>query len=81
MFKGVSTPGKSDSSLALVQNKYNFFVLFCLVRFAFTPPLFASETEIVNKTTRVPRSSIHWTEILKQGKLVVQKPANHGDLS
>ncbi len=47
----------------------------------FHTALFASEPDIVNKTTRVPMSSIHWTEMLKQGKEEVQKQANHGDLS
>ncbi len=46
-----------------------FFICLFLVQFAFTLPfLQASEPEIVNKTTRVLRSSVHWTEILKQGK-------------
>ncbi len=52
-----------------------FFVLFGAV--CFHTALFASEPEIVDKTTRVLRSSIHWTEILKQGKQEVQKQANH----
>ncbi len=67
--------------MALVRTKYNvdFFVLFGALRFH--TALFASEPEIVNKTTRVLRSSIHWTEILKQGKQETQKQANHGDLS
>ncbi len=59
--EGVFTPGKSASSLALVQTKYsaNLFILFLgVVRFH--TALFASEPEIVNKTTRVLRSSIHW---------------------
>ncbi len=56
-----------------------FFFFFGAVRFH--TAIFASEPEIVNKTTRVPRSSIHWTEILKQGKQEVQKQANHGDLA
>ncbi len=47
----------------------------------FHTALFASEPDIVNKTTRVPMSSTHWTEMLKQGKQEVQKQANHGDLS
>ncbi len=47
------------------------FIYIGAVRFHIA--LFASEPEIVNKTTRVPRSSIHWTEILKQGKKEVQK--------
>ncbi len=52
-------PGKSASSLALVRTKYNVdFFLFGAVRFH--SALFASEPEIVNKTTRVLRSSIHW---------------------
>ncbi len=51
---------------------------FCLFgAVCFHTALFASEPEIVNKTTRVLRSSIHWTEILKQGKREVQKQANH----
>ncbi len=57
--EGVFTPGKSASSLALVQTKYsaNLFILFLgVVRFH--TALFASEPEIVNKTTRVLRSSI-----------------------
>ncbi len=48
---------------------------------SFHTALFASEPETVNKTTRVLRSSIHWKEILKQGKQEVQKKANHRDLS
>ncbi len=48
-----------------------FICLFGAVRFH--TALFASKPEIVNKTTRVPRSSIHWTEILKKGKQEVQK--------
>ncbi len=56
-----------------------FFFFFGAVRFH--TALFASEPEIVNKTTHVPRSSINWTEILKQGKQEVQKQANHGDLA
>ncbi len=44
----------------------------CLVGL-FHTALFASEPDIVNKTTRVPMSSIHWTEMLKQGKQEVQK--------
>ncbi len=48
-----------------------FWGFFGAVRFR--AAIFASEPEIVNKTTRVPRSSIHWTEILKQGKQEVQK--------
>ncbi len=55
------------------------FFLFGAVRFH--TALFASEPEIVNKTTRVLKSSVHWTEILKQGKQEVQKQANHGALS
>ncbi len=51
------------------------FLGFVAVRFHTS--LFASETETVNKTTHVLRSSIHWTEILKQGKQEVQKQANH----
>ncbi len=51
----------------------------CLVGL-FHTALFASEPDIVNKTTRVPMSSTHWTEMLKQGKQEVQKQANHGDL-
>ncbi len=47
----------------------------------FHTALFASEPEIVNKTTCEPRSSIHWTEILKQGKQEVQKQAKHEDIS
>ncbi len=43
-----------------------FFFLFGAVRFH--TAIFSSEPEIVNKTTRVLRSSINWTEILKQGK-------------
>ncbi len=49
------------------------FCLFGAVRFH--TALFASESEIANKTSRVPSSSIHWTEILKQGKQEVQKQA------
>ncbi len=45
-----------------------FFCLFFFGAVRFHTALFASEPEIVNKTTRVLRSSIHWTEILKQGK-------------
>ncbi len=56
-----------------------FFFLFGAVRFH--TALFSSEPEIVNKTTRVLRSSIHWTEILKQEKQEVRKQANHGDFS
>ncbi len=51
------------------------YCLFGAVRFH--TALFASESEIANKTSRVPSSSIHWTEILKQGKQEVQKQANH----
>ncbi len=43
-----------------------FFFLFAAVRFH--TALFSSEPEIVNRTTRALMSSIHWTEILKQGK-------------
>ncbi len=55
MSKGVFTPGKSASSLALVRTKYNvdFFSLFGVV--CFHTALFASEPETVNKTTRVLR--------------------------
>ncbi len=49
------------------------FCLFGAVRFH--TALFASESEIANKTSRVPSSSIHWTEILQQGKQEVQKQA------
>ncbi len=70
--KGVFTPGKSAGSLALVRTKYSvdFYCLFGAVRFH--TALFESEPEIVNTTTRVLRSSFHWTEILKQGKQQVQ---------
>ncbi len=51
-------------------------LIFCLTWFAFTLPFFACEPEIVNKTTGVLKSSIHWTEILKQRKQEVQKQAN-----
>ncbi len=37
LLKGVFTPGKSPSSLALVRTKYNVD-FFCLVQFAFTLP-------------------------------------------
>ncbi len=47
-------------------NRMFLFFLFGTVRFH--TARFSSEPEIVNKTTRVLRSSIHWTEILKQGK-------------
>ncbi len=51
--KGVFTPGKSDSLLALVQTKYNvdFILFFGAVRFH--TALFASEPETVNKTTHM----------------------------
>ncbi len=52
-----------------------FFGVVC-----FHTALFASEPEILNKTTRVLRSSIHWTEILKQGKEASAKTGDHGDL-
>ncbi len=71
MSKGVFTPGKSATSLALVWTKYNVD-FFSLVRFAFTLQK-ASEPEIVNKTAHVLRSSIYWTEILKQGKTASAK--------
>ncbi len=41
----------------------NTMLLFLFFFFAFTLPFL----QIVNKTTCVLRSSIHWTEILKQG--------------
>ncbi len=47
-------------------NTMLIFFLFGVVRFH--TALSASEPEIVNKTTCVLMSSIHWTEILKQGK-------------
>ncbi len=58
-----------------------FLLLFGAV--CFHTAIFASQPEIVNKTTRVPREevTIHWTEILTQGKQEVQKQANRGDLS
>ncbi len=47
-------------------NTMLIFFLFGAVHFH--SALFTSEPEIVNKTTRVLKSSIHWTEILKQIK-------------
>ncbi len=58
-------------------DKYIYFFCCLVGAVRFHTALFASEPEIVNKTTCVLRSSIHWTEILKQGKQEVQKQANH----
>ncbi len=56
----------SHQESLIVRTKYNVFCLFGAVRFH--TALFASEPDIVNKSTGVPSSSIHWTEVLKQGK-------------
>ncbi len=54
-----ATTKKAANSLALVRTNYNvIFVLFGAV--GFHTALFASEPEIVNKTTFVLRSFIHW---------------------
>ncbi len=58
----------------LFWTKYNVDFV-CLVWFAFTLTFLASGPEIVNKTTRVLRSSIHCTESLKQevqNRLIVE---------
>ncbi len=52
----------------------NTMLIFCLFGVVhFHTALSASQPEIVNKTTRVLRLSIHWTEILKQGKTRSEK--------
>ncbi len=53
------------------------YLFIFLVWFAFHTALIANEPEIVNKITGVLKSSIHWPEILKQGKQEVQKQATH----
>lgn len=57
--KGVFTPGKSTSSLALVRTKYNVD-FYCLVWYVYTLSFVQVNQKLWTKPDMCLRSSIHW---------------------